>query len=229
MEEQTSGALSPGERPRVGLVSTQEVRIAGIRDVLGRGTAGDGGSGRCYEVVVLAEPGTLETVGPDLVMIDAASTEHLFELLETFRRMRPRIRLVVIADASDAPFVERAIECGARGVLHHAATERELRMAVEEVLDGSVWAPRRVLSRLLDRAHGARVEVTPVQLTGREREVVRLLVRGLSNREIGAELGVEAAAVKAHLGRLMRKAGVTNRTALGVYATAARWEEDAGE
>ncbi len=222
-EEQGNGEAVP----RIGLVATDEVRIAGIRDVLSRGCAEDGGSAGSYEVVVLARPGTLETAGPDLVLIDAAATEHLFELLETFRRMRPRIRLMVIADASDAEFVERAIEAGARGVLHHAATERELRMAVEVVLDGSVWAPRRVLSRLLDRAHGA-VPAAPVELTGRERDVVRLLVLGLSNREMGAQLGVEAATVKAHLGRLMRKAGVRNRTALGVHAVAARWDESAG-
>ena len=216
-----------GDAPADRISRDGEVRIAGLCDVLARGATEEGGNGRSYEVVVLAEGGTLEAVDPDLVMIDATSTAHLFELLETFRRLRPRIRLVVLADNSDAPFVERAIESGARGVLNHAATERELRMAVEVVLDGSVWAPRRVLSRLLDRAHT--VSAVPVQLTGREREAIRHLVRGLSNREIGREMGVEAATVKAHLGRLMRKAGVTNRTALGVHATASRWDEKVAE
>jgi DNA-binding NarL/FixJ family response regulator len=49
-------------------------------------------------------------------------------------------------------------------------------------------------------------------------EVLRLLVRGYPNRQIAAELGVDASAVKAHIGRLMRKVGVTNRTALTLQA-----------
>ena len=97
-------------------------------------------------------------------------------------------------------------------------------MAVEAVSDGSVWAPRKILSRLLDRATAAPLPAAAeVHLTRRELEVLSLLLLGLSNREIAHALDVEQATVKAHLGRLMRKAGVTNRTALGVHAMEAKW------
>ena len=56
------------------------------------------------------------------------------------------------------------------------------------------------------------------KISGREREVLRLLVSGLSNREIGKELGILERTVKAHVAQLMRKVGVHNRTALSVQA-----------
>jgi DNA-binding NarL/FixJ family response regulator len=109
-------------------------------------------------------------------------------------------------------------------VLSFNASAEEVCMAVEVVRDGSVWAPRKILSRLLDRANEAPLPApAEVHLTRRELEVLDLLLLGLSNREIAHALHVEQATVKAHLGRLMRKAGVTNRTALGVHAMEAKW------
>ena len=51
----------------------------------------------------------------------------------------------------DPAYVERVIGAGAKGYLTHGASESELRMAIEIILDGSVWAPRKVLARLLER------------------------------------------------------------------------------
>jgi DNA-binding NarL/FixJ family response regulator len=208
--EQGSGTL-----PRIGLVVTDEVRAAGLCAVLS-----DGGA---VQPVQLSEPGALETAGLQMVVVDAAATDHLLELLASFRRLRPLIRLLVLGGDGDAAFVERAIAAGARGVLSHAATERELLMAIEVVSDGSVWAPRKILSRLLDSATRSPFAPAEVHLTKRELEVLRLLVEGMSNPEIAEALEVEPAAVKAHVGRLMRKAGVTNRTQLGVHALAEKW------
>jgi DNA-binding NarL/FixJ family response regulator len=211
MEEAEQGKTLP----RIGLVATDELRIAGLRSVLS-----DGGG---MEIVLLSEPRALETARLEVVLVDASSTDHLVELLTSFRRLRPRIRLIVMGGGSDFEFIEQVISVGARGVLSLEASEKELLMAVEVVNDGSVWAPRRVLSRLLDRANASPVPPTEVRLTNRELEVLKLLMRGLSNREIADALTVEQATVKAHLGRLMRKAGVTNRTALGMHALTLKW------
>jgi DNA-binding NarL/FixJ family response regulator len=202
--------------PRFGLVATDEVRIAGLRAVL---TDGSGS-----ELVLLSEPRALETIGLELVLVDSSATDHLLELLTSFRRLRPRIRLLVMGGENEPGFIERAIAAGARGVLSFNASVDEVRMAVDVVNDGSVWAPRKILSRLLDRATEAPPPAAvEVHLTRRELEVLDLLLLGLSNREIAHALNVEQATVKAHLGRLMRKAGVTNRTALGVHAMEAKW------
>jgi len=216
MEEAEQGVILP----RLGLVATDEVLIAGLRAVLGEPPG--------WELVVLSEPGALETARLELVLIDAGATDHLLELVSNFRRLRPRIRLLVLGSFEETRCIEAVIEAGARGVLGYDASAANVRLAVEVVLDGSVWAPRRVLSRLLDRAWERALERSveaggSVHLTKREQEVVALLAEGLSNREIAHALSIEEGSVKAHLGRLMRKAGVKSRTALGVHAIAAKW------
>jgi DNA-binding NarL/FixJ family response regulator len=91
-------------------------------------------------------------------------------------------------------------------------------MAIEMVRDGSVWAPRKVLSRLLDAPRGsARSATTPPTFTAREKQVLNLLREGRPNREIALALGIEEGTVKAHISRLMHKVGVSNRIALTVH------------
>ena len=86
------------------------------------------------------------------------------------------------------------------------------------VRDGSVWAPRRVLSRLLDRQRAAaRSPANPPRFTPRELQVLNLLRAGQPNRAIALALGIDEGTVKAHIGRLMRKVGVNNRIALTVH------------
>lgn len=200
----------------LGLVATDELRIAGLRGVL----CDDMG----FELILLESQQSLGETDLQIVVIDEGATSHLFELLDSFRKLRPSLRLIVFGGDNSATFIERAIEAGARGVLSHTATVDELRMAVQVVLDGSVWAPRRVLSRLLDRAHGSKLSTAQdTRPTKREVAVLQLLMEGGTNREIAARLKVEETTIKAHLGRLMRKAGVENRTALGMHALAEGW------
>jgi DNA-binding NarL/FixJ family response regulator len=204
--------------PRIGIVAIDEVRIAGLRAVL------TDGLGR--ELTILSEPRSIESSNLGLVLVDASATEHLLELLASFRRLRPRIKLLVLGGGDRAEFIEAVVAAGARGVLSYTATEDEIRMAVKVVSEGSVWAPRRILSALLDRALSAVPQASPageVKLTRRELQVLELLLEGMSNREIAQTLQVEQPTVKAHLARLMRKAGVTNRTALTVLAVEAKW------
>jgi DNA-binding NarL/FixJ family response regulator len=76
-----------------------------------------------------------------------------------------------------------------------------------------------VLARLLEASAGERRNATPEpKFTEREAQVLQLLVAGRPNREIAEALGIDAATVKAHVGRLMRKMGVDNRIALSVQA-----------
>ena len=94
-------------------------------------------------------------------------------------------------------------------------------MAIRIVNQGSVWAPRRVLSMFIERVSASPGRIFPagrVTFTDREKEVLELLVVGRSNKEVGAVLGIEERTVKAHVAKLMRKVGVQNRIALSVHA-----------
>jgi DNA-binding NarL/FixJ family response regulator len=193
-------------------VSADPLRVVGLQAIL-EGEAG-------LAVLPLTAPGALQTAGLELVLIDSGATEHVFELIADFRSGRPALRLLIMGPDAGPEHIERVIGAGARGYLAHRASEEELRLAIEAVLEGSLWAPRRVLARLVDHP---RVPEPPVRLatpefTKREREVLKLLVQGFPNREIARAMGVDEGTIKAHVGRLMRKLGVANRTALTMQA-----------
>ena len=86
-----------------------------------------------------------------------------------------------------------------------------------------MWIPRRVLSMFVERAitqqDRIRARVNS-SLTEREKQVLNMLVTGLSKKEIGAPLGIVERTVKAHIARMMHKVGVHNRIELSVHAVA---------
>lgn len=205
MKEKTAG-----EHLRVGLIATDPLRIIGLQSIFSENHA---------EVIPLSVPGALDESGVSLILIDAACTEHIFELLATFHRTRPRLRLIVIGTQDDHDYIQRVIGAGAKGYLTHSAKENEIRLAIEIVQDDSVWAPRKVLARLLESSAAetaSAVAGSAPKFTDRERQVLRLLVAGSPNREIASALGIDSVTVKAHVGRIMRKVGVENRIALTV-------------
>ena len=117
-------------------------------------------------------------------------------------------------------FLKRLLP-GPRATWTEAATPAEFAQAIRIVNQGSVWAPRRVLSMFIERVSSAPGRIFPagrVTFTDREKEVLEMLVAGRSNKEIGSQLGIEERTVKAHVAKLMRKVGVQNRIALSVHA-----------
>jgi DNA-binding NarL/FixJ family response regulator len=208
--------------PRIGLVASDALRIVGLRAILG--------DGEIYEIVpVEGGPGVEAATGLDLVIVDAPAdgqgAGQVAAMLAASRRRQPRLAVIVLGAETDFGHIERVIGAGAKGYLSHAADERELRAAIEIVRDGSIWAPRKVLSRLLEgsRQEGPPSQLDTIRFTRREMEVLRLLVSGQPNRQIAQALGVDEGTIKAHMGRLMRKAGVDNRTALTMRAIERNW------
>ena len=204
-----------GTLPKIGLMATDAMRIMGMRAILHDQEE--------FDLVPVAGPNDSRCTPLRFVLIDSLSTSELFGLLRQFREQRPRIRLLVLGEETSLEFVERVIGAGAKGYLNHAASEQELRTAIGVVRDDCLWAPRRVLSHLLEtKLESANLD-TDVSFTKRELEVLRLLVLGQPNRQIASGLGVDEGTIKAHMGRLMRKAGVDNRTALSMRALERRW------
>jgi DNA-binding NarL/FixJ family response regulator len=141
-------------------------------------------------------------------------------LVATIHGLRPDVRLVVMGPEADDEMILQAITAGAKAYLEASATPLQVEQAIEIVSQGSIWAPRRVLSIFVDRATKTARSSTPAatQFTARETEVLKLLVAARSNREIARNLGIEERTVKAHVAKLMRKVGVENRIALSIYA-----------
>lgn len=200
---------------KLGLVATDPLRILGLQTIFSE----DGIKSGPVEIVLLSVPGALDASGVSLILIDAACTDHIFELLATFRRTRPHLRLIVIGLEEDHEHIERIIGAGARGYLAHTARPSEVRLAIEIVHDGSAWAPRKVLAHLLDRSSAEERRLAAIdepKFTEREAQVLKLLVDGHPNRVIAEELGIDLVTVKKHVTTLMRKVGVKNRISLSV-------------
>ncbi len=195
------------ERLRVGVVCSDPLRVLGLGAILNSE----------FDVLPMTAPDALTQDGLAMVLIDAPE-DDLFSMMAAFRRGRPALRLIVLGSRMDPPFVQKVVASGAKGYLHYTASEREVKMAIEIVADGSIWAPRKVLASLIDTYSNAAPRPPQIRLTPREQEVIELLIAGRANREIASTLGMELKTVKTHVGKLLQKFGVPNRVALTVRA-----------
>jgi DNA-binding NarL/FixJ family response regulator len=204
---------------RIGVAAGEPIRLAGLATIFDQ--PAQEGQPRLVPVVgamdeLLADP-SLEYLVVDL----HASSGSGMEALESIRQIRPDIRQIVIGPERDEELVLSSIVAGARAYLELTAGPDVVRKAVEVVTSGSIWAPRRLLSKLIDRllkVPEATATAAAIQLTGREQQVLELILTARSNREIAMQLGIEERTVKAYVGRLMRKTGADNRIKLSMSA-----------
>jgi len=203
---------------RIGLISDEPIRLAGLASIFDQ-PAREGHSQFVPVIGTLEE--LLRVSDLQYLVVDMGCSTNGLDTLETIRRARPGIRQIVIGSYGNEDLIEESIIAGARAYLDLSADPKVVRMAIEEVTGGSIWAPRRVLSRLIDRLiriPDSSVAPTNPRLTDREREVLDLILMARSNREIARQLGIEERTVKAHVGRLMRKTGSDNRIGLSMRA-----------
>ncbi|MBV9573063.1 MAG: response regulator transcription factor [Acidobacteriales bacterium] len=156
-----------------------------------------------------------------LILLGNRNGQNLFDLMATMKATRPDLRIIVTGSGIDEETILKAIAAGAKGYVDEAAPAAEFVQAIRMVNQGSVWAPRHVLSMFIERVSSSPGRIFPagrVTFTDREKEVLEMLVAGRSNKEIGSALGIEERTVKAHVAKLMRKVGVQNRIALSVHA-----------
>jgi DNA-binding NarL/FixJ family response regulator len=200
-------------------LAAEPIRIEGLASIFEE-HPGEG------QATLLPVTGSMEELLADktlsYMVVDLHSSSGGMGTLEAIRRARPDIRQIVIGPEGNDELVLDSIMAGARAYLDLKASPRIVCQAIEVVTSGSIWAPRRLLSKLIDRL--LKVPDTSLtshpspHLTDRERQVLDLILLARSNREIARQLGIEERTVKAHVGRLMRKSGVENRIELSMRA-----------
>jgi DNA-binding NarL/FixJ family response regulator len=210
-----TGTMEINDRVRVGVVAGDPLRRVGLQTIL------EESAGVRSEELDLEQ--AMEAEGLGAVLLDSSCVGSLPDALARFRRERPGLRVVVVGESLDYGHIQAVIGAGAKGYLAGTANEAEIRLAMEVVLDGSVWAPRKVLARLIEAGGvaglpGDEPERICELMTRRESDVLRLLMRGFGNRQIGEAMGIDPVTVKAHLGRMLRKAGVKSRVELTLMA-----------
>jgi DNA-binding NarL/FixJ family response regulator len=203
---------------RIGLVTDEPIWLEGLASIFDQGGEED-------HAQLIPVTGTIEALLdiPTLkyLVVDLNAASNSLKTLDAIRRVRPDIRQIVIGPLGDEELILESIIAGARAYLDSTASPETVHQAIQIVLSGSIWAPRRLLSRLIDRllcvADFPAADSAP-HLTDRERQVLDLILAAHSNREIGRQLGIEERTVKAHVGRLMRKTGADNRIELSIRA-----------
>jgi two-component system, NarL family, nitrate/nitrite response regulator NarL len=168
--------------------------------------AGDGAEG-----VRMAETHLdLDAVFLDLEMPGTGGMSAVPE----FGRRRPELPVIVLSSSEDPQDVRRALALGALGYVPKSAAPQTLLSALALVLSGNIYVPPLMLNAVAMAAGptGPNGSGSRASLTERQREVLRLLSDGLSNKEIGRELGLSDKTVKAHITTIFKTLNVVNRT-----------------
>lgn len=157
--------------------------------------------------IVRAEP-DIDAVLLDVVMpeVDGISA------LAHFGKSRPDLPIILLAASEDPADVRRGLAAGAMGYVPKSSSPDTLMSAIRLVLSGQIYVPPVLLRDGADGAgqDGAAAKLS-IPLTDRQIEVLRLLDRGLSNKQIGRELGVSERTVKAHMTAIFKSLGVSGR------------------
>lgn len=127
------------------------------------------------------------------------------EATKAIRQQTPNARIIVLTTFDGDEDIYRALQAGAQSYLLKGVSFEDLTEAIRTVHAGQRRIPAAVAERLAERMAGE-------ELTGREVQVLELIVRGKSNKEIGTALSISEATVKSHINSLLSKLGVADRT-----------------
>jgi DNA-binding NarL/FixJ family response regulator len=133
----------------------------------------------------------------------------------------PKVEVIILSVYDDAQYVRAALEAGASGYLLKTVEAAELRESIIRVARGESALSPSVARTVLDQVSGIQSNVT--QLTERERQVLELAARGLSNKVIAKELFLSTRTVEAHMRKIFEKMGVLSRTEAVTQAVRMHW------
>ena len=201
-----------GERVRVLIVDDHEMVREGLKVLLSRDQKLDvvGEARTGLEALEL-----VPEVEPDVVLMDL--TMPVMNGAEATARIRdeyPKVQVVVLSGVADTTLVEIALDAGAVSYLVKDSHHEVVIEAIHDAAEGRGHVDGSALSAILARQRPA----PGLDLTHREREVLALVVEGLSNSEIAERMRLSTATVRLHVGHLLAKLEAPNRTAAAVIA-----------
>lgn len=162
-----------------------------------------------------------------LILLDCQFRDcNSLELLQIIHAQCPHRPVALFSNEIDAALIDAGLAMGAQGVIHKNASAEVVQSALQLIMAGEIYIPRlRLQDILASRPRTLAVSfATPVtvheseqgteqsQLTRRQREVLRLMVEGYSNKEICARLNLSMGTIKSHCNAIFRDLNVNNRT-----------------
>ena len=186
-----------------------------VRWALGQALATAGDIEDVGEAATVEETRTLiARVKPDLLVLDTTILDQAgFDLLAELRHLEAGPLVVVLGPRPEEGYGARVMMAGAHGYLDTSAGPKDLTDAIHTVQRGETVMPPEVARHVAEgQGHPASA------LTAREQQVMELLARGLTNREIALDLGISIRTVDTHRGHLLKKLGLRNNAELTRFA-----------
>ena len=204
-----------GANVRVMIIDDHEIVRRGISDIIDRA---DG-------LEVVAEAGSkaeairrADLMRPDVVLVDLQLPDGTgIEVIRALSQSVPQALPIVLTSFDDDEALAEALEVGARAYVLKSVHGAEISDVVRAVADGRVLLDERTVTR-----RRADHDDPTADLTNAERKVLVLIGEGLSNREIGAQLGVAEKTVKNHITSLLAKMGLQRRTQVAAWVAGQR-------
>jgi DNA-binding NarL/FixJ family response regulator len=224
-----------GERIRVFIVDDQRLLREGFCKLIELdpnlevvGMAGDG-----EEALAMVERLQAERTAPDVVLMDVRMPRlDGISATRAFKERWPEIRIVILTTFDDRDLIQAGLQAGALGYVLKDITAEQLATTIRVVAQGQILLHPDVASKIIALFSSTPIEPAPAapsapafvgeselsQLTEREREILALLARGASNREISEALYIAGGTVKNHLSNILGKLGVRDRTQAALKA-----------
>jgi DNA-binding NarL/FixJ family response regulator len=211
---------------KVVIVDDHEIFRAGLRAGLGPTIGVVGEAGTVEEAVPL-----IRTEDPDVVLLDV----HLPDgggdaVIAPVHAERPGVRFLALSVSDSPEDVLATIRAGARGYVTKSITPAELVEAIHRVADGDAVFSPWLAGFVLDAFSGSAASAEPAaridpeldSLTAREHEVLLLIARGYTYKEIAARLHLSVKTIETHVSSVLRKLQLTNRNELTRWAAQRR-------
>ncbi len=219
-------AVSSGRREapvRLVIADDHPVVRIGVRNVL----AAHGH----FHVVAEAENGVQAVtqsidLKPDILLLDVQMPNSTgFDAVREVAIAAPKTRVVLLTGSIQAEQLADAFNAGARGIVLKSALTEQIASALLAIMEGFYWAQGRRIEHLAGVLAELRLQVKEEHgerwnLTRRELEVVGLIVKGFSNRDIARQFNLSEETVKRHLSNIFDKVGISTRLELAIFAIA---------
>lgn len=181
-----------------------------------------------YTVVGEANTGTeavrlAEVLSPDVILMDIEMPEMTgIQASEEIKRNHPEIKIIIVSMHNEKQLIKKLIDQGADGYILKNSQQKEVLDAIEKVLKNQTYFSQDVTLSLLDKSSSRSTVSSEAlsisQLTEREIEILKLVAKGMTNKEIGDELNISHRTVDTHRTNLMKKLDATNVAGLIRFA-----------
>ena len=166
---------------------------------------------------------SVQKYSPDLVLIDLSMPRMSgLDAIKEIKRMTPQTKIIVLTIHSTEEYIVAALRAGADGYVLKEGDSEELLTAIRRVLEGKRYLTPSISTALIDwllqRKEGSGIRSAWDTLTQREKEVLKLIAEGHSNKESADLLCISVKTVEKHRSNLMAKLGVHNAAALTAWA-----------